>query len=402
MRILWTNHALDQPAGTENFTRDLTRELTRRGHQVEILCTRAGMIAEELRAEDTSIHTDPRALAGRYDLIHGQHFVETAVALAALPGTPALFFCHGDTTGDWIEHPPHHPRLVRWLTTCDNLRDHLARLFQRDASTIDVLPNALAPNAMPGIAPPAWPPQTAVVFHNTLTTDSPEWEYAAALCRDKGISLTGIGAGFGRRSLHPREDLAMADLVFARGRCALEAIALGRAVVVLGTGHSGGLARAEDYPALLASNFTRTGRESAWSDPPESWEATGQSAENIARLGALVREHHALPRVADQLELIHREVAAARLEIRPAEESMADAVNLQVAWRQMAAAHETVRSTTRKAARLEEKLAHTQGLRRQSKERAEAIESQFRRTWWGRRIWRFILKSIPQSSNNPP
>jgi hypothetical protein len=390
MRILWTNHALDHPAGTEIFTRDLTRELHRRGHEVEILCTRAGVLADELRAQGLRVHTDPRALAGKFDLIHGQHFVETAVALAALPGVPALFFCHGATSGDWIEHPPRHPRVTRWLTTCENLRQHLARLFDHEAPVIGVVVNPVDTGALPDAAPPVWPPRGAVVFHNTRTEESPEWEHAERVCRESGMALRGLGAGFGNRTARPWDELAEVDLVFASGRCALEAMAMGRAVVILGPGHSGGLAGPDDYPALAASNFTRTNREFAWTDRIDFGQAPVESAEAIARLGVLVRENHSLARVADQLEQIHREVAGQRAGFLEQEESMADAVNLHLAWRQMLAHHDQARTAERKITRLEEKLARSNDRRQSAESRLKAVESFLRRTWWGRRVWRSL------------
>ena len=390
MRILWTNHALDHPAGTENFTRNLTRELHRRGHEVEILCTRAGVLAEELRARGIRVHADPRTLAGKFDLIHGQHFVETAVALATLPGVPALFFCHGATSGDWIEHPPLHPRVARWLTTCENLRQHLARLFDREASTIGVVANPVDIGALPAATAPTWPPRRAMVFHNTRTEDSPEWEHAERVCRESGIALRGLGAGFGNRTARPWDELAEVDLVFASGRCAKEAMAMGRAVVILGPGHSGGLAGPDDYPALAASNFTRTTREFAWTDRIDFGQSAVEAAEAIARLGALVRGNHSLARVADQLEQIHREVAGQRVEFKEPEESMANAVNLHLAWRQMLANHDQARTSERKITRLGEKLARSNDQRQSAERRLKSVESVLRRSWWGRRVWRSL------------
>jgi hypothetical protein len=390
MRILWTNHALDHPAGTEIFTRDLTRELHRRGHEVEIFCTRAGVLAEELRAQGLPVHTDPRTLAGKFDLIHGQHFVETAVALAALPGVPALFFCHGATSGDWIEHPPFHPRVARWLTTCENLRQHLARAFDHEASAIGVVANPVDIAALPDAAAPAWPPRRAVVFHNTRTMDSPEWEHAERVCRETGIALRGLGAGFGNRSPRPWDELAEVDLVFASGRCAMEAMAMDRAVVILGPGYSGGLAGPGDYPALAASNFTRTTRELAWSDRIDFGPSSAEAVEAITRLGTLVRENHSLARVADQLEQIHREVAGPRVESDEFVESMANAVNLHVAWRQMLANHDQARTAERKLTRLEEKLARSNDQRQSAENRLKSVKSLLQGTWWGRRVWRSL------------
>jgi hypothetical protein len=400
MRILWTNHALDQPAGTEIFTRDLVREWRRRGHAVEILCTRSGLMADELRAEGIRVHVDPRALGGKFDLIHGQHFVETAVALAALPGVPALFFCHGDPSGDWIEHPPVHPRLTRWLTTCENLRQHLARVFGREASDIEVVPNPLVLDSLPEAQPIAWPPRKAVVFHNTLTKECPEWEHAAFVCREKGMTLDGLGAGFGNRSLQPWNELAGVDVVFASGRCAMESIAMGKAVVIIGSGRCGGLAGPEDYPALADSNFTRTRKEMDWEAPMDWFDTPGRVENGIARLGAMVREKHALVRVADALEKIHHEVAGTNPDVRGSEEAEANALNFHLAWRQMVASHDEARSGRRKFTRLEEKLARSNALRQQSESRLKAQEAILRRSWWGRRIWRALSK-IPTNKHTP-
>jgi hypothetical protein len=64
-----------------------------------------------------------------------------------------------------------------------------------------------------------------------------------------------MGAASGRQCPRPEDELGRYDVVFARGRCALEAAAVGCAVVLVTADAAGPMATAADWRRLRAWNF---------------------------------------------------------------------------------------------------------------------------------------------------
>jgi hypothetical protein len=94
----------------------------------------------------------------------------------------------------------------------------------------------------------------AVVFGNNFFP-GPEMERLTLLCREQGISLDFVGLHFGNAHARPEHLLQEYDLVFAIGRCAIEAIACGCAVIPLTTGMAGQMVLPETFPEWAAANF---------------------------------------------------------------------------------------------------------------------------------------------------
>jgi hypothetical protein len=65
-----------------------------------------------------------------------------------------------------------------------------------------------------------------------------------------------VGAPFGRTTSEPENLLPEYDVVFASGRSAIEALACGCAVVVLGRTSCGELVRLENFASLRDRNFS--------------------------------------------------------------------------------------------------------------------------------------------------
>jgi len=78
-------------------------------------------------------------------------------------------------------------------------------------------------------------PVRAAIFSN-YATRSRDTEIVADACAELGIRLDVIGAGVGNQSRDPALVLPDYDLVFAKARCAMEAMAVGCAVILLNEG----------------------------------------------------------------------------------------------------------------------------------------------------------------------
>jgi hypothetical protein len=77
----------------------------------------------------------------------------------------------------------------------------------------------------------------------------------AAACASEGISLDVVGAAHGGSSDSPEKLIPSYDLVFAKGRTALEALSVGCAVVLADVAGAGPMVTRDNFEALRARNF---------------------------------------------------------------------------------------------------------------------------------------------------
>jgi len=251
-RILFTNLTLASRSGTETFVRDLAFAVARRGHTVCVYSPRLGAIAAEIAAGGITVVDDPSRI-DRPDLIHGHHHPETMTALASHPGTPALFVCHDAEA--WHDAPPRFPRIFRYVAVDEACRDRLVTAAI-PADRIDVIANFVDLARFRPRAPLPPRPARALVFNNVAAEENclPVMREA---CRRHGISLDVVGAAAGAVSAEPERVIGKYDVVFARGRSAIEAMAVGAAVVVSGTKAFGGFVTGKSFDRLRALNFGR-------------------------------------------------------------------------------------------------------------------------------------------------
>jgi len=97
-------------------------------------------------------------------------------------------------------------------------------------------------------------PLGAAVFSNYAS----RWTHLPAIeeaCCTLGIPLDVIGKAFGTETSRPEELLPKYDLVFAKARCALEAMATGCAVVLCDFAGLGSMVNPEKFPEFRKLNF---------------------------------------------------------------------------------------------------------------------------------------------------
>lgn len=227
-RILIATISLASGTGTAVYTRDLALALLRCGHLPIVYASQSGPLAEELRHATIPVIHDLGHIAAPPDVIHGHHHLETLAALMRFPGVPALFVCHDGRT--WHSMPPVAPRILRYVAVDRNCRDRMMIEHGIAEASIHVLTNAVDLGRFPRRAPLPTQPQRALVFSNNAAG---EWvQTIREACETHGIALEVGGAAAGRSLERPEEELSRHDLVFAKARCALEALATGAAVIV--------------------------------------------------------------------------------------------------------------------------------------------------------------------------
>ena len=252
LRILITCQELALRGGSQLYTRDLAEALRDLGHTPVVFSPRLGEVAEELRSRGVAIVDRLDRVGAAPDVIHGQHHLEAMAAMLRFPAVPALYVCHGWLP--WQEAPPRFPSLL-WYVAVDALRrDRLVLENGIPESRVEVIPNFVDLDRFRPRPPLPPRPRRALLLSNQAAphTFVPMVERA---CAAAGVELEVAGQASGRPVARPEEILPEFDLVFARGRSALEAMAVGAAVVLCDVEGCGPLVDSESFPRLRDLNF---------------------------------------------------------------------------------------------------------------------------------------------------
>ena len=266
-----------------------------------------GDIADEIRARGIRVVSDLSSLSEAPDIIHGNHHVETMEALLHFPGTPGVFVCH-DRTAHWSAPPPinrirHYVAVDRYclerLIGDYGIPQHHTRVIHNSVDTdLFVQRRSLQQR-----------PRRALVFSNYAGPGT-HMEAIEQACAALDIELDVIGAGSGRSCDNPEQILADYDVVFAKARCALEAMASGTAVVLCDTTGLGPLVTLSNVEHLRHWNFGRR----VLVEPLESERIIahldGYLAEEAGAVSEYIREHASLSSSIEQYLQLYAETLA--------------------------------------------------------------------------------------------
>lgn len=252
LRVLITNYALRERTGTEMYAYDLACGLLALGHAPVLYSPRPGPLAEKIRRETVPVVDDLDRLSAPPDIIHGQHADETATALVRFPRAPAVYVCH-----DWYfakDAPPRFPRVLRYVAVDSACRDKLVYEHGVPEERVSVLLQFVDLEKFRPRAPLPARPRRALVLCNQ-TKENAHLEAARAACARAGVALDVYGLGVGRACERPEVLLADYDVVFAKARTALEALAVGSWVVVYWWRRLGPPVTLADFERLRLDNF---------------------------------------------------------------------------------------------------------------------------------------------------
>jgi hypothetical protein len=239
-------------SGTETYVRDLAVVLRRRGHRPMVYAPRTGRLAEEVRDAGIPVRERLSDLETPPDVIHGHHNLPTMAALLRFPGAPAVYVCHSRTF--WADAPPLFPRIHRYVAVDHHCRERLVLDGVIAERRIRVVYNSVDLDRFrPRERLPARP-RRALLFSN-YANEQTHLPAVREACARTGLDLQVIGSGVNNTCPHPEAILGQFDLVFAKARCALEALAVGTAVVLSGPEGSGPIVRLDMFDDLRRFNF---------------------------------------------------------------------------------------------------------------------------------------------------
>lgn len=303
MRILFANWALDTRSGTESYLETVVPQLATLGHEVFAWAFDLGATAERLSDVGATVVEDLEGLDG-VDVVHAQQASAALAVRARFPEVPLVYACHS-----WaleLDEPPPAAAPAALLAFNDRVLDRLHASALAPDTPIHRLRQPVAISAMENERRPIRNHLGAVLaLSRKLRERSALLEEACAR----------IGAHLERASDWSDDEdatrrIMRSDVVFASGRTALEAMALGRATFVFDYIGGVGFVTAETYPAIEASGFdVSTGR-------PMTVDAlVAELGRYDPELGILGRElaarHHAAQTHATELVEIYRSVLGA-------------------------------------------------------------------------------------------
>ncbi len=305
LKILLTICDLRTLGGGQSVTRDLYRGLAARGHEVAVYSRSSTDPADPSFNAGIVRCVDPRETPFVPDIIHGQHQLDAMTAIFGRPGVPALYHCHGAVMN---EMAPRHPRIYRYLAMSRTLRDRMIIETSLAPDTVEVLLNWVDLEKFRHVRQAPAKLKRAIFYNGHHRSNSPTLAAIAQACDRLGIALeTG-----GRKNFllleRPEEDLPKYDLVFASGKSAIDALACGCAVIVLGRNSSGPLVTPENFEDLRQVNFSLAGN----CLPPLPEDVVAQirkySPAKNSELTRLAREVCDRERTIDKLERIYGQV----------------------------------------------------------------------------------------------
>lgn len=233
MKILLSICYLVHRSGAELFVRDLALSLNAMGHSVIVFAPVLGEMVEELRRCCIACVADLENVTAAPDIIIGSTQHETAICLAHFAGIPAISICHDRTAVHG--RPPAFSRIRRHVAVDANCFERLVFEHGIAESAVMIIQNGVDLDRFRPRPPLPERPARAAIFSNYATLGR-DTEAVARACGERGIRLDVIGAGSGNQSPDPAAVLSGYDVVFAKARCAMEAMAVGCAVLLLNEG----------------------------------------------------------------------------------------------------------------------------------------------------------------------
>lgn len=299
MRILLTNIWLTGRTGTEVVTIEMANGLVRRGHEVVVFSPELGHAANYLRQAGICVTDRLDELTFDPDVIHGNHSVDLVHGLIRFPRTPSIFVCHNPD--HWICSPPDLLQIRAYVSVSRLGRDRIERELPRTRDNVQIVHNAVDLERYgPREALPARPSRALA-----LTKYSQHLPILEEACHKAGLQMDVVGPGIGLVVDDLSRRLKRYDLVFATGRMALEAMAVGCAVIIVDALGLAGLATSCSVRAWRDDNFGKNAQTRPVTVTALLEEISRYDASDAAIVAQDVRKNHALDHILSVYERIY-------------------------------------------------------------------------------------------------
>ena len=249
MRIVIGTVALAYPGGTESYCLTVARELDRLGHDVTLFADSLGPLAERAAEGGFDIARELGELPIECDAVFANDGITVGLLAERYPGTRLVFCLHSNVFD--VSLPPLSPGIIDALIAPSERFAAHARAMALDVPVVRLAQPVDTERFVPSV-PPRSPPRRALLLSNYLEGRRRDalvetWTAAGIECVQVGIR--------DRIAFDVRRDIAEADIVVAKARAAVEAMACGKAVYVFDAFGGDGWVTGENHAALEADNY---------------------------------------------------------------------------------------------------------------------------------------------------
>lgn len=315
MKLLLSVFAMAHRSGAEWFVRDLAIGLSQLGHSVTVYAPVVGDMIDELRWRSIACITDLAQMAAVPDLVIGSTRDETVACLARFPGVPAISICHDRVAQHGL--PPLFSRIRQYVAVDANCAERLTLENGIPESGVVIIQNGVDLERFRPRLPLPPHPRRAAIFSN-YATDNADTQLVRAVCNKLGIELEVVGSGVGRQAPAPEAVLAQFDLVFAKARCAMEAMATGCAVLLLNEGMGmAGLVRSTNVESWHLWNFGRKLLQQPIDASRLETEILAYSAEDACAVADYMRHAGSLTTTASAFATLAQSILVAEKSVLP-------------------------------------------------------------------------------------
>ena len=228
MKVLITNIWLVDWGGTEVYVRDLAVALHLQGIQVEVYSPELGTVSKEIAVAGINVTDSIESLKNVPDIIHAHHTKPALEVLSAFPGVPAIYMIHARNYPE--DTPPKHNQIIRYLASDYNTLDQLLTEEGIPYDHAEVFLNWVDTDRFSLKEQWLEKPLKALVFSNYATMDN-HLRFIQEACELTGLELDSVGRGVRNSMGNPESILRNYDIVFAKAKAAIEAMATGAMVI---------------------------------------------------------------------------------------------------------------------------------------------------------------------------
>ena len=304
-RVLITNDTLNTRFGAELVTRDLALGLAAMGELPMIYTPQPGSVAEEIRQGGIPVVDNLHAVPFPPDIVHGNQHLETIQALMAFPQARGIFVCHARLA--WPAAPPLTDRIQHYVAVDHNCLERLTAEYAIPPEKVSVIFNSVDTVRFAQRPPLPDRPQRALVFSN-YATDINYLSAVRAACKQINLPLDVIGSGVGKLVDRPQDVLPNYDVVFAKARCAIEAMAVGNAVILCDETGLGPMVNSAEVAELRKWNFGMRTLQSPIEPGRIATELDRYNAADARLVSDYIRSHSAASRLIREYSSLYGKV----------------------------------------------------------------------------------------------
>jgi hypothetical protein len=253
MQFVLANRHLLAAGGTEVHLVTIGEHLLRLGHAVMLYAPQIGPFADHVRQRGLDVCDNVRELPKACDVVFAQDTIAAYQLASFYPDALNIFRVCGDVSD--FQLPPQTSGVVDLTVVLSDRYERAARA----CAVVTPLLRLRVPidiDRLVAMGPLRKRPRKAVLLGNYLERD----EVVIDAWSRHGMEVRRVGGHV--QSYDVAKEVADADIVVAKARAALDAMACGRAVYVYDVFGGDGWVTPSLYPALEADNFAgqATGR----------------------------------------------------------------------------------------------------------------------------------------------